>query len=159
MALPEPQGGLVISYAYLWRHESEAGQIEGVKNRPCAIVLVVRREGAIPARGSDATAKPPETLTIVTVAPITHTPPHDPAAAIEIPARVKQHLGLDSERSWIIFDEFNEFAWPGFDLRPVAGKPGRYDYGFLPPALYRTIIERIIELRRHRRVFVSPRNE
>src|SRR5208337_1746796 len=141
MALPEPQGGLVISYSYLWRRESEAGQIEGTKNRPCAIVLAVRREGVSPARG-DAAAEQPEIATIVTVAPITHTAPSDPAAAMEIPPKVKQHLGLDCERSWIILDEFNEFAWPGFDLRPVPGKPGRYEYGFLPPALYRKMVER-----------------
>jgi hypothetical protein len=145
MALPEPQCGLVISYAYLWRRESEAGQTEGVKNRPCAIVLAVRREGGAPAA--------------VTVAPITHTPPHDPAAAIEIPPKVKAHLGLDGERSWIVLDDFNEFAWPGFDLRPVPGKPGRYDYGFLPPALYRSIIGRILELRQQGRMFILPRDE
>lgn len=144
MAFPEPQGGLVISYAYLWRRESEAGQIEGRKNRPCAIVLAARREG-------------PEAATIVTVAPITHAPPRDLAVALEIPPKVKQHLGLDSERSWIVLDEFNEFAWPGFDLRPVPRKPGRYEYGFLPPALYLKIVERILELRRERRVFVSVR--
>ena len=146
MALPEPQGGLVISYSYLWRRESEAGQIEGSKNRPCAIVLAVRRDG-------------PEGATIATIAPITHTAPRDPGVAMEIPPKVKQHLGLDSERSWIVLDEFNEFAWPGFDLRPVPGKPGRYEYGFLPPALYRNIVERILELRRERRVFVSVRDE
>jgi hypothetical protein len=146
MAFPEPQGGLVISYAYLWRRESEAGQVEGAKNRPCAIVLAVRRER-------------PEAAMIVTVAPITPAPPRDPALAMEIPPKVKQHLGLDSERSWIVLDEFNEFAWPGFDLRPLPGTPGRYEYGFLPPALYRKIVERILGLRRERRVFVSIRNE
>jgi hypothetical protein len=146
MALPDPQGGLVISYAYLWRRESEAGQVEGAKDRPCAIVLAVRRER-------------PEAAIIVTVAPITHAPPRDPALAMEIPPKVKQHLGLDSERSWIVLDEFNEFAWPGFDLRPLPGTPGRYKYGFLPPALYRKMVERILGLRRERRVFVSIRDE
>jgi hypothetical protein len=38
MALPEPECGLVISHAYLWRHESEVGQIEGVNDSPYAIV-------------------------------------------------------------------------------------------------------------------------
>src|ERR1700733_12534941 len=105
MALPEPECGLVISYAYLWRHESEAGQTEGLKDRPCAIVLAVAGGGSDPVT--------------VTVAPITHTPPHNPDLAIEIPLKVKLHLGLDGSRSWIKLDEFNEFAWPGFDLRPV----------------------------------------
>jgi hypothetical protein len=145
MALPEPQGGLVISYSYLWRHESDAGQVEGVKSRPCAIVLAVRREG--------------ESGPIVTVAPITHSPPGDPTAAIEIPAKVKRHLGLDGERSWIILDDFNEFIWPGFDLRPVPNRTGRYDYGFLPPALYKVIVTRVLELRRENRIFKSLRDE
>jgi hypothetical protein len=140
MAFPEPQGGLVISYSYLWRRESEAGQIEGVKNRPCTIVLAIRREG-------------PEAAAIVTVAPITHSAPRDASVAMEIPPKVKRHLGLDSERSW------TNSRGPGFDLRPVPGQPGCYEYGFPPPTFYRKIIERILELRRERRVFVSAREE
>jgi len=41
MALPEPECGLVISYSYLWKHESGSGQTEGLKDRPCAIVLAI----------------------------------------------------------------------------------------------------------------------
>lgn len=144
MAFPEPESGLVISYSYLWRHESEAGQEEGVKNRPCAILLVVNRQ--------DETKR-------VTVVPITHTLPHDPTVAIEIPPKVKQHLGMDSERSWIILDDFNEFTWPGFDLYPIAEKPGRYDYGFLPPNFLKKIIGRALELKREGRVLSSQRDE
>lgn len=144
MALPEPECGLVISYAYLWRHEAAAGQTEGVKDRPCAIILAVAG-----AQGEPMT---------VTVAPITHTPPRHPDLAIEIPSRVKQHLGLDEGRSWIVLDEFNEFAWPGFDLRPVPGGPGRYDYGFLPPALFSAIRARVLELRAANRVLAASRN-
>ena len=56
-------------------------------------------------------------------------------------------LGLDSERSWIICDELNEFIWPGYDLYPVpAGRPGQFDYGFLPPALYDKVRKLILEL-------------
>lgn len=149
MALPEPQCGLVISYSYLWRHEAEAGQTEGVKNRPCAIVLAVR-----PERAADANS-----ATIVTVAPITHTPPRDPGVAIEIPAKVKAYLGLDGERSWIILNEFNEFAWPGFDLRAVPGKPGSYAHGFLPPAFYKALVARVLELRRLGGTFICSRGE
>jgi hypothetical protein len=36
----------------------------------------------------------------VAVAPITHSPPHDPNVAVEIPLRVKERLDLDSERSF-----------------------------------------------------------
>jgi hypothetical protein len=132
MTLPEPEPGLVIAYSYLWSNEYKSGKIEGLKNRPCAIILVVKNE-------NDSKT--------VTVAPITHTLPANPAFAIEIPQKVKNHLGLDAERSWIILDDFNEFIWPGYDLRMVSGKAGAYDYGFLPPALFKQIISKIIELR------------
>ena len=105
MALPEPEPGLVISYAYLWHHEHQSGHDEGRKDRPCVIVLAADRT-------SDG-------ATVVTVAPITHRPPEDAAAAVEIPRAVKDSLGLDLERSWVIVNEGNKFVWPGFDLRKV----------------------------------------
>lgn len=142
MALPEPEARLVVSYSYLWSNEQRAGKIEGLKNRPCAIVLVVKIE--------DGYQK-------VTVAPITHTQPNNPDIAIEIPPKVKQHLGLDAERSWVILDDFNKFVWPGFDLRPIQGQTGKYDYGFLPPALFKQIINKIIALRQ-KGLSVSPRD-
>jgi len=87
MGYPEPELGLVISYSYLWSEEAAAGHAEGRKTRPCAILLVIQQPEGEPPR--------------VTVAPITHSPPHDSGVAIEIPTRVKRHLGLDSERSWV----------------------------------------------------------
>jgi hypothetical protein len=65
----------------------------------------------------------------VVVAPITHTPPADPDASIEIPAQVKARLGLDGERSWVRIDEVNRFVWPGYDLRSTgpAGRMGLWD--------------------------------
>jgi hypothetical protein len=57
---------------------------------------------------------------MVVVAPIAHSAPTKGAVAVESPQRVKAHPGLDSERSWIVTDEVNEFAWPGFDLQPNA---------------------------------------
>ena len=109
MPLPEPALGLVIHFAFLWRPERDAGRQEGSKDRPCAVVLLSRPAGLD---------------TIVTVAPFTHRPPRDPAVAVEVPLVVKRHLGLDAQRSWIVCDEFNEFAWPGFDLRLVPGGAG-----------------------------------
>jgi hypothetical protein len=92
------------------------------------------------------------------VAPITHTPPHDLETALEIPLKVKQHLGMDPDPSWVVLDEFNEFAWPGFDLRPIPAKPGRFGYGFLPPALFQRMIRRVLELRRQNRTTLSRRD-
>jgi hypothetical protein len=44
MPIPNPEPGLVMSYAYLWHHEHDAGREEGQKDRPCVIVLAVERE-------------------------------------------------------------------------------------------------------------------
>ena len=44
MPLPKPTPGLVVRYSYLWREEHLKGQEEGVKDRPCAIIMVVTNE-------------------------------------------------------------------------------------------------------------------
>lgn len=124
MNLPEPVPGLVIRYAYLWSHEAAAGREEGGKDRPTAILLTTH------LRGGD---------TVVVALPVTHTPPGDPALAVEIPAAVKRTLGLDAERSWIILSELNRFVWPGPDLRPLSATSTRYAYGLLPEALFETV--------------------
>lgn len=144
MSFPKPETGLVISYSYLWRDEAEQGHVEGRKTRPCAIVLAVT-----PVEG-----KPPT----VTVAPITHSPPNDPQTTLEIPVRVKQHLRLDDDRSWIVLNDFNVFTWPGFDLRTIP-RSDRYDYGFLPPALFEQIKAQVLELIRAELVTETSRDE
>ena len=125
MALPKPELGLVLSYSYLWHREYETGAEEGRKNRPCVIVVATE----IQADG---------TVT-VEVAPITHSEPENQALALEIPPPIKRHLGLDDARSWIVLNETNEFVWPGFDLRPIPGRSGRFDYGYLPPRLFEAL--------------------
>ena len=49
--------------------------------------------------------------TIVTVVAVTHTEPENLHMAVEIPPKVKEHLHLDSERSWIVCSEVNRFIW------------------------------------------------
>lgn len=118
MALPEPAPGLVICYAYLWHDEHRAGRAEGRKDRPCAVV--VAREDA----AADIS---------VLVVPITHTEPAAERRPIALPRKVRRHLGLDDQPSWIVTDELNQFTWPGYDLRPISRKaPERFHYGFLP---------------------------
>jgi hypothetical protein len=145
MSLPVPQPGLVIRYAYLWESEARAGKEEGVKDRPCAIVLALLRDGDAP---------------LVRVLPITHTAPADPADALEIPLATKQRLGLDSERSWVVLTEANDFIWPGPDLRPaVSGDPSSVAYGMLPPGFMRALRARLIERWRAERVRAVGRTE
>jgi hypothetical protein len=96
--------------------------------------------------------------TRVYVLPVTHTPPSDPALAIEIPHRVKQHLGLDDARSWIVLDEINDFLWPGYDLRPIPGaQPERIEYGILPPRFFDAVRNAFLALAQVRRVKRTPR--
>jgi hypothetical protein len=144
MALPEPRPGLVISYAFLWHEEHRRGREEGVKNRPCVIVISSLR--------SDDGA------TIVRVAPITHRSPDDPVMAIELPLSVKKHLGLDDQRSWIMLDEMNVFEWPGFDLRPIGRGADRIDYGFLSPRLFADLVNGIRSIWRLGKGKPTPRD-
>ena len=126
MAIPTPEPGLVISYAYVWDHEAQSGQEEGRKDRPCVIALAIERQ--------------PDGETLVTVLPVTHRRPENAATAIEIPPAIKRHLGLDEARSWVIVSEGDQFVWPGYDLRKAPGSD-RYDYGFLPPRFFRQILD------------------
>ena len=106
MAIPTPEPGLVISYAYVWDHEAQSGQEEGRKDRPCVITLAVERNQ--------------DEETVVTVLPVTHRPPDDATAVVEIPPAIKKHLGLDDQRSWVVVSEGDQFVWPGYDLRQGA---------------------------------------
>lgn len=142
MPVPTPHPGLVISYSYLWVGEHSHGVDEGRKDRPCAIVL--RRQIV-------------EGVSIVSVVPITHTPPADPADAVAMPPGLKRHLGLDGNPSWIVISELNDFVWPGPDLRPIPGKTGRFDYGVLPPSFFRKLQEAIFDRLRMKKVGVVPR--
>lgn len=144
MSFPQPEPGLVISYAYLWRHEHNRGQEEGRKDRPCVIVLAVE--------------KPEGDAVRVTVAAVTHTPPQADTIALEMPPKVKQHLGLDDARSWIVLDEVNQFDWPGFDLRPVPGRGDKYVYGFIPPKLYETARTKLLEASVERKLQLIQRD-
>jgi mRNA-degrading endonuclease toxin of MazEF toxin-antitoxin module len=143
--LPVPQPGLVIRYAYLWRSEEAQGREEGVKDRPCAVVLASQRTG--------------QALTVV-VAPITHALPRDPGAAVEIPATVKARLTLDPARSWIITSEVNVFRWPGADIRPIDPRVRSrgYAYGYLPSGLTRAMIDGVRDQMRRGLARIVGRN-
>lgn len=63
MIIPPPEPGLVIRYAYLWRSKEAREREDGVKDRPCAVVLAVKHA---------------EGQTLAAVAPFTHSPPRNP---------------------------------------------------------------------------------
>lgn len=128
----EVRVGWIFRYSYLWHWQHLKGQEEGVKDRPCLVLaLVMTTEEGAP---------------IVRVLPITHTPPADPAVAVEIPAAIKERLRLDHERSWIVLTESNRFVWPGPDLRQVEGESGYY--GALSPALFAEVKRRFLAIAR-----------
>ena len=132
MRLPKPEPGLVIRYSYLWLGEHRAGREEGTKDRPCAIVLASRDD---------------EGEKQVLVVPVTHSQPDSSTAALELPFAVKQHLGMDMERSWVVLSESNLFDWPGPDLRWVRDRDdGSVAYGFLPPRLFAELRRRFLSL-------------
>jgi hypothetical protein len=141
MIIPDPEIGLVIQFNYLWKREHEIGRENARYARPCAIVLAQRRD-------ADGAIK-------VIVAPITHSPPKGNTVAIELPRAVKVHLGLDEEKSWIVTDEVNEFAWPGFGLQPNAA--GQMAYGVLPNRFFQRVKQSVIDCLKAQRLARVPR--
>ena len=145
MALPKPVPGLVIRYGYLWAEEHARGQEEGVKDRPCAVILLTTDEDG---------------EQWVTVVPVTHTRPSLPELAVEIPAATKRRLGLDEERSWVVLREPNRFLRPGPDLRPARpGDATTVAYGQLPYTLFEEIRTKFIAAIGAHRAGVVPRSE
>ena len=145
MSLPQPEAGLVIRYSYLWYSEFHAGREEGVKDRPCAIVFAVSAN-----EGSGATR--------VLVLPVTHRAPDDPGNGIEIPKEVKRRLGLDDDRSWVVLTEWNEFYWPGPDLRHLpGGDVSTVAYGLLPARFATHVRKSFAALVRKRRALGALR--
>jgi hypothetical protein len=133
VSLPKPTPGLVVRYSYLWYREHLEGRDEGQKDRPCAIIAALRVD-----ENGDTRAL---------VLPITHTPPDHPALAVEIPAAVKKRLQLDDARSWVVLSEWNEFVWPGPDLRRLPGKTdATVAYGMIPPELFAAIRDKFLAL-------------
>ena len=91
----------MIRYAYLWGDAHRRGQEEGLKDRPCAVILVTTNQ---------------EGEGIVTVLPVTHSPPADPSLAVELPPATKRRLALDNERSWVILGDFRELSYRNYRL-------------------------------------------
>jgi hypothetical protein len=139
VTFPEPREGLVIRHSYLWSREHQAGQEEGIKDRPCAIIISIMSTGGRQR---------------VLVAPVTHSPPDNPAE------ETKKRLGLDAERSWIVVSEANRFTWPGPDLRPIPGRDlSTIAYGMLPPTFFRQVRDAFLARFTHGSIASVPRTE
>ncbi len=134
MALPEPKPGLVIRTDYLWTHEAAAGRDQGKERSACLVAA------------SDSSVRP----RFVVILPITHTPPDAGTVGIEVPAKVRQALGLDDAPSWVVVSEYNVDEWPNSGLAPLPGRPGVFSYGFIPPRLFARAKAKFLELSRQR---------
>jgi hypothetical protein len=142
-----PVPGLVICYGYLRQREKEQRKaIEGLKNRPCAVVLSYEQIKQLPGR------------VIVDVAPITHEAGDQ---AVEIPLAVKKRMGLDDDHSWIVTTEVNRFIWPGPDIRRPRQiwqpEGGTWHWGFLPNDIFRRARELVIKHREEKTLFAVTR--
>jgi len=128
---------MVVRYSFLWSSEAKQGETEGRKDRPCVVVTAVK-----PA--ADGRFR-------VRVLPITHRPT-EPSRSVAIPLKVKRHLGLDSDASWIVLDEVNEFVWPGVDLRPISrSKPGVWTFGVIPAEIFDAVRVKLRAIARQQR--------
>lgn len=138
-----PEPGDILCYSYLWHREAIKGQTEGLKDRPVVVVVALRTVNE---------------RTELLVAPITHSHPQQDEDAVEIPQRVKRHLGLDQNRSWIITTEINRFFWPGPDIRPVHAD-GSPLYGAIPAQLFETVKAKILAAAPSSRFGMTKRSE
>jgi hypothetical protein len=120
---------LVIRYDYLWSREAAAGHDVG-KDRPACLVAA-----------TDSAASP----RFVVILPITHTPPDKDTVGVEIPAKVRQAIGLGDAPSWVIVSEHNVDEWPNGGLAQVPGRPGIFSYGFIPPGLFAQVRAKFLE--------------
>ena len=113
-----------------------------MKDRPAVVIVAQRRVG--------------DHLQLL-VAPITHREPAE-SEGVLIPPRVKAHLGLDEERSWIITTEVNQFIWPGPDVRIVREGDDPF-YGTVPAALFDQVRRQISDNVDRHRTTIVPRPE
>lgn len=97
---------------------------------------------------------------VVTVLPITHTPPADPALAVEIPHETSRRLGLDDQVSWIVISEANRFVWPGPDLRlGPSGDAASIAFGLLPRALFNAVRDKLSFAIEAELLHIAPRTQ
>lgn len=129
----------------MWAHEADAGRDEGTKERPVVVVVAVRKR----SHGSE-----------LLVVPVATRSPQPDTAAVEMPPRVREHLGLGNDRCWIVCDELNRFAWPGPDIRPAPGKREISPfYGKIPGKLLEQVRTKLAEVAQKGRMQVTKRTE
>lgn len=126
-----PKAGLVVRYDFLWKDEANQGQEHGRKDRPCAIILTT-------SKNKDGSRE-------VILCPLTHAPPAKDQHAVEMPAKVAAHLGLDPDKCWIKTHEINTLIWEK-DHIPFGvsvARKGHWSFGMLPHQLTKRAFEQV----------------
>jgi hypothetical protein len=73
-----------------------------------------------------------------------------------MPQAVKQQLGLDLERLWVMVNEANQFLWPGYDLSKIPGRD-EFHYGFLPPRFFNEVFNPVRAYRKRSKMTITSR--
>jgi len=148
MRIPsKPPVGHLVAYEYLWLSQSGSRE-DGAKVYPAAIVMARDDAGPVP---------------LAYALGVSHKPPEKGERALEVPPKLKRHLGLDDEPSWIYTDQLNVFAWPGPDLRPaewlssLPGAKGGCIIAALPADWFQEVKDHLAESYRLKMVKPIPR--
>ena len=96
----EPPIGTLVAYEYRWLCQ-ENTRNDGAKAYPVALITLPYAVG------------------------MSHKPTHASEKAIEGPKKLKRHLGLDEDRSWIYTDQLIHLAWSGSQTGRMAVKAAR----------------------------------
>ena len=104
MRIPdEPPIGNLVAYEYLWLSQQNTRE-DGAKVYPVALIFAKKIIASV---------------TLAYAVGMSHKPPVASETAIEVPRKLKRHLVMDEDTSWIYTDQLNEFTWSGPDLRPA----------------------------------------
>jgi hypothetical protein len=88
-----PKAGDVLRYPYLWARQSQTGETEGRKLRPCAVILSLATVAG---------------QTELRICAITTKPPSKGVHAVVVPEIERRRAGLDTDLDlWVILHEHN----------------------------------------------------
>jgi hypothetical protein len=104
----EPPIGNLVAYEYLWLSQ-ENTRHDGAKAYPVALISAKKIIASV---------------TLAYAVGMSHKPPHASEKAIEVPKKLKRHLGLDEDRSWIYTGPAQRIhlAWSGSQTSRMAVK-------------------------------------
>lgn len=127
----------MIRYDFLWKSDRDAGEMDGRKDRPCAVITMSKEN--------------PDGSRTVAVAPITHSPirTEKGETGVKIPVQLARHLGLDDDQSFVKTHEFNTFRWDRgrIPFGVSRAKKDSFVFGKLHDSITRAAYDQAIENR------------